>query len=276
MLIAQLTDTHIRPEGRLAYRMVDTAKHLQATVRHLCALPVPIDAVLLTGDLVDFGTVEEYERLLDLIGDIRLPIYPIPGNHDEAGALRRAFSSRIELPSNDDLSYVVELDPLRLIMVDSTIPGRPHGQMTPERLRWIDAALAAAPDRPALVALHHPPFITGIRHMDVQNCHNAAGLAEVLHRHPQVVAVVAGHVHRSVFTTLAGRAASIGPSPAHAVDLDLDPSVPPSFRMEPPAIHIHCWGPDVGPYGSIVTHLSPIGEFAGPYPFFTATGALID
>lgn len=276
MLIAQLTDTHIRPEGRLAYRKVDTAAFLEMTVQHLCGLPLPLDAVIFTGDLVDFGTDEEYRRLLGLLEPISAPIYPIPGNHDDRDALRRAFASRIELPETGDISYVAECGSLRLVMVDSVIAGHPHGEMTHARLEWLNAALSAEPDRPALIALHHPPFITGIRHMDVQNCRNWEGLEQVLVDHPQALCVVCGHIHRTIFTTYAGRAGSIGPSPAHAVDLNLDPEGIPSFRMEPPGIHLHWWQPEPGPWGRIVTHLSPVGNFEGPYPFFDASGALID
>lgn len=276
MLIAQLTDTHIRPEGRLAYRKVDTAAYLKRAVEHLGRLPLPLDAVILTGDLVDFGTDAEYDRLAALLAPIKLPIYPIPGNHDDRDAMRRAFAHVAELPTTGDLSYVADCGPLRLVMLDSTRPGHPHGETGPERLQWLDNVLAAGASRPTLLALHHPPFITGIRHMDVQNCFNSGGLEAVLMRHRQVLSVVCGHIHRTVFTTFAGRSASIAPSPAHAVDLDLDPLGPPAFRMEPPGVHLHWWRPEPEPLGSIVTHLSPIGEFAGPYPFFDATGALID
>lgn len=276
MLIAQLTDTHIRPEGRLAYRKVDTAAYLERAVMHLCKLRLPVDAVIFTGDLVDFGTDAEYERLARLMVPVKPPVYPIPGNHDDRDAMRRVLGHIAELPKSGDLSYVVDSGPLRLVMLDSTMAGKPNGEAGPERLEWLDGVLSAAPDRPALLALHHPPFITGIRHMDVQNCFNSEGLEAVLLRHPQVLSVVCGHVHRTIFTSFAGRSASIAPSPAHAVNLDLDPLGPPAYRMEPPGIHLHWWRPEPGPYGRIVSHLSPIGDFAGPFPFFDDAGALID
>ncbi|MGD9868449.1 MAG: phosphodiesterase [Hyphomicrobiales bacterium] len=276
MLIAQLTDTHIRPPGRLAYRKVDTAAYLERAVEHLGKLPLPVDAVIFTGDLVDFGTDAEYERLAALIAPIKLPVYPIPGNHDDRDAMRRAFAHVSELPKSGDLSYAVECGQLRLVMLDSTMAGKPHGDLDSARLRWLDETLCAAPGRPVLLALHHPPFLTGIRHMDVQNCFNSEGLEAVLTRHPQVLSVVCGHIHRTIFTSFAGRSASIAPSPAHAVDLDLDPLGAPAFRLEPPGLHLHWWQPEPGPFGRIVTHLAPIGDFEGPYPFFDANGALID
>ena len=98
VIIAQLTDTHIRPPGRLAYGLVDTAGHLEAAIALLANPPAPIDAVIVTGDLVDFGTDEEYAHFRQLVAPLSLPIHPIPGNHDERAAFRRAFADRIDLP----------------------------------------------------------------------------------------------------------------------------------------------------------------------------------
>ncbi len=274
VIVAQLTDTHIRPPGRLAYGLVDTARHLEAAIALLANPPVPIDAVIVTGDLVDFGTDEKYAHFRHLVAPLSLPIHPIPGNHDEREAFRRAFADHPDLPTAGPLSYVSEVGALRLILLDSTVPGRPHGQMTPETLAWLDGVLAREASRPALVALHHPPFTTGIRHMDLQNCFGAEGLEEVLRRHPQVLATVCGHVHRTVLTTFAGRAAAIGPSPAHAVSLDLRPDGPPTFTMEPPALLLHVWDP--AEPGRLATHWLPVGHFSGPHPFFDAQGRFIE
>ena len=110
--------------------------------------------------------------------------------------------------------------------------------------------------------------------MDAQNCFGADGLENVLRRHPQVLATVCGHVHRTVLTTFAGRAAAIGPSPAHAVSLDLRPDGPPTFTMEPPALLLHVWDPSAP--GRLATHWLPIGHFGEPHPFFDGEGRLIE
>jgi Icc protein len=97
--------------------------------------------------------------------------------------------------------------------------------------------------------------------------------------HQRVRLVSAGHVHRATLTTLAGVAATICPAQNHAVALDLDGRLPPSFTLEPQAFHLHVWFPsralpDQG-FGHIVTHLIPIGDFDGPYPFFGDDGCLL-
>lgn len=271
MLLAQLTDTHIRTPGTLAYGVVDTAIFLERAVAHLCARTPRPDAVIVTGDLTDFDRPEEYARFKALTAGLPMPLFPIPGNHDGTQGLASAFPHIAARAQGGKLNYVIDEFDLRLVMLDSSVPGAPHGLLGGPTLAWLEATLAAAPDRPALVALHHPPFLTGIRHMDVQNLQDAAALEAVLARHPQVRALVCGHVHRTVLTSFAGRPASICPSPAHAVSLDLDPAAPPAFHMEPPGLHLHRFAE-----GRLATHLDFIGSYDGPHPFFGPDNRLID
>jgi 3',5'-cyclic AMP phosphodiesterase CpdA len=273
IVIAQITDTHIRAPGRLTYRKIDTSSYLRAAVAFLASPPVPVDAVVHTGDLTDFATDDEYRHFRDIVAPLRVPFYALPGNHDERNAFRRAFGE-FDLPAEGPLNYVVSVGDLQVVMLDSVVPGSPYGELGPATLTWLDRTLGAAEDRPALVALHHPPFMTGIRHMDVQNCRDACELEEVLRRHPGVKGLLCGHVHRTVMTLFADRPAMIGPSPAHAVSLDLSPDAPPSFTIEPPALLLHVWSG--GSAAQLTSHWTPIGRFDGPHPFFDAAGRLID
>lgn len=268
LTIAQITDTHIKPRGALAYGRVDTAAFLTAAVAHINALdPLP-DAVILTGDVVDAGKPDEYDHVTELLAPLRPTLLALPGNHDRRETFRTAFSHRITFPDNGHLSYADDRLPLRLVMIDDTVPGKPHGDFTPAHADWLDRTLSARRDKATLVAMHHPPFLTGIVHMDVQNCRGGARLAEVLAVHPQVLALACGHVHRNILTSFAGKPASICPSQAHAVSLALTPDAPPSFHMDPPSLHLHRWQDDGSKYGSLVTHQSFIGEIEGPHPFF--------
>jgi 3',5'-cyclic AMP phosphodiesterase CpdA len=149
------------------------------------------------------------------------------------------------------------------------IPGAGGGQLCDARLGWLDRTLAQSA-RPTVVALHHPPFATGIGHMDRISLANTEGLAEVLRRHPQVERVIAGHLHRPITCRFGGTVASVCPSPAHQVALDLSTEAPDHFVMEPPAFHLH-----VQTDSGLVTHAAYIGDFAGPYPF-REQGKLID
>lgn len=264
MLIAQLTDTHIKPAGRLAYGRVDTAAYLRRAVAQVATLRPRPDVVLVTGDLVDGGQPEEYALLRSILEDLPKPYYVIPGNHDDRKALAAGFRDHAYLPQDGRfLQYVVDDHPLRLIGLDTIIPGDPGGEMCAARKAWLDARLAEAPDRPTVVFMHHPPFTVGIEHMDAMRLADGDGFAALVRRHPQIVRVLCGHVHRSIQTLVGGTVASVAPSTAHQVALDLRPRGPSGFVMEPPGFQLHLYDRHTG----IVTHTAAIGEFDGPYSF---------
>lgn len=267
MLMAQITDTHIKPEGVLAYGRLDTAPYLARAVEHLIALKPRPDLVLATGDLVDSGRPDEYRRLHDLLAPLPMPVYLIPGNHDDREALAAAFADHAYMPRNGGfIQYVVEGYPVRLIALDTLVAGEVGGLLCAERLGWLAARLAEAPNRPTVIFMHHPPFDTGIARMDAHGLANAREFADVVGRHRHVQRIVCGHLHRPIQALVGGTLATTAPSTAHQVALDLE-DAPLAFTMEPPACQLHMWSEGAG----LVTHTSYIGEFAGPYLF--ANGA---
>ncbi len=268
--IAQISDLHIKPPGSLAYGRVDTAKALERCVATLNEFNPSPDFVVISGDLADTPTAEEYQYLKRLLAPLKLPFAGIPGNHDSRELMRAAFPSAYAFPSGP-LNQKVEIGGLDLLLLDSSVPGKPHGTLDVPTLQWLDAALASAADRPALLFLHHPPFKAGIWHMDRQNLLNAADLAPIIERHLRARLIATGHVHRATLTMFAGVPTTICPAPNHAVDLDLAELRDPSFRVEPPAFHLHVWFPGDG-FGDVVTHQVPIGNFSGPHPFFGPDG----
>jgi len=271
MLIAQITDPHIKLPGKLAYRKVDTAAMLRACVVEIQSLKQPPDLVVMTGDLVDLGRAEEYAHLKSILAPLRQRIIVIPGNHDERNAMREAFADGAYLPPGDFLQFAIDDYPLRLIGLDTVVPGQGGGELCTDRLRWLDESLSSRPDAPTLILMHHPPFRTGIGHMDDIGLVGADAFSDIVQRHPQVALIACGHLHRSIHTTIGGRAVLTCPSPAHQVALDLDANAPSAFRMEPPGYMLHWWTGS-----ALVTHLATIGDYAGPYPFFDAEGRLID
>jgi 3',5'-cyclic AMP phosphodiesterase CpdA len=273
-LIAQISDLHIKAPGALAYGRVDTATALTRCAAALNELRPRPDLVVISGDLADTPTAEEYDHLRHLLAPLELPLIGIPGNHDSRELMRAAFPEQSYAAASGPLNQTRSVAGLELILLDSSVPGKPHGELETSTLQWLDATLGRSPDRPALLFLHHPPFQTGIWHMDRQNLLNARELAAVVTRHTRVQLVAAGHVHRSTLTTFAGVAATICPAPNHAVDLDLGELREPSFKVEPPAFHLHAWFPGAG-FGDVVTHTVPIGRFDGPHPFFGADGKLL-
>jgi 3',5'-cyclic AMP phosphodiesterase CpdA len=271
--IAQISDLHIKPPGALAYGRVDTAKALERCVAVLNEFTPRPDLVVISGDLADTPTVEEYESLKRLLATLKLPFVGIPGNHDSRELMRAAFPQAYAL-SSGPLNQQVEIGGLDLVLLDSSVPGKPHGELDASTLQWLEATLESAPDRPVLLFLHHPPFKTGIWHMDRQNLLNASEFAPVIRRHPRVQLIATGHVHRATLSMFAGVPTTICPAPNHAVDLDLAELREPSFKVEPPAFHLHVWFPGEG-FGSVVTHQVPIGNFDGPHLFFGPDGKLL-
>jgi 3',5'-cyclic AMP phosphodiesterase CpdA len=271
-LLAQVTDMHIKAGGRLSYRVVDTEASLARCVGHINAMPQRPDAVLFTGDLTDFGRPEEYDNHARLLAPLAMPVFLMAGNHDDPRTMREKFPAHAYLRQRaGKLDYVVDDFPVRLVALDSTISGKSPGELTDEQLHWLDDTLGASPGKPTIVALHHPPFWTGIGHMDAQPLLDPAALEAVIARHPQVERVLAGHLHRPIVVRFGGTVASTSPSPSHQVALDLADDAASRFVMEPPAFQLHLWREGSG----VISHTATIGEFAGPYPFYEG-GKLID
>jgi 3',5'-cyclic AMP phosphodiesterase CpdA len=220
------------------------------------------DLVLVTGDLVDFGSPEEYARCRAALSAIPQPLHLLPGNHDDRDALRAAFPEHGYLPQAGPLQYVVEGWPLRLVCLDTVLPGRPAGALGAEGLAWLDARLAEAPGRSTIVAMHHPPFAVGIGFMDRIALADSDGFAAVLARHPQVEAVLCGHVHRTVVTRVGGAVGLIAPATAHQIPLDLADGGPETYVLEPPGFLLHRWDGR-----RLASHTVYVEGYPGPFLF---------
>jgi 3',5'-cyclic-AMP phosphodiesterase len=255
VLIAQLSDPHIVETGELLLGGIDTAACFRAAVDHLNGLEPAPDLVLLTGDLVNDGAPAQYEHLATLLAPLVAPVHLLPGNHDQVGPLRAAFPEQVH-DRDGRADGVIEGD-VRLVLLDSSRFPDPGGDLAPDQLRWLDEVLGLVPDRPTIVALHHPPFASGIAFMDEMALARSAteGLEAVLARHPQVERVLCGHLHRSVTRRFGGTVAMSCPGTAHAVNLDLGDG-PPSWSHEPPAMLVHQWTAS----GGLVSHLQVIGD----------------
>lgn len=272
-ILAQITDTHIREPGRLAYGRLDTAPYLREAVRCVLNLRQRPDAVLLTGDLTDFGRRAEYQHLQELLAPLTMPYFLLPGNHDDREELRRSFPLHDYLDSHGYVQYGITVNGVRIIALDTVETGQSGGRLCSKRLRWLADALERDEQRtPTIVALHHPPFNSLIGHMDAIGLQEGRReLEEIVSRFPNVERVVSGHLHRSLFRRFANTIASTAPSPAHQVCLDLRPDAPSQWVLEPPGFHLHAWTAEDG----MTTHMVPIGDFPGPFPFHE-NGVLID
>lgn len=269
-LLVQLSDPHIGPAGYCLPGGIDTAAFLAQAVRALARLQPAAGAVIVTGDLADRGSAEDYAHLRQLLEPLQVPLYLIPGNHDDTGQLRKAFPHCAGLSPLPDpalaafVLFATRIGAFRLVGLDTVVPRAPHGALCAARLAWLDRTLAEEPDTPTLLAMHHPPFDSGIRFMDGMGLlEGRDGLAAVLARHPQVERIACGHLHRGVARRFAHAVAMSAPSVAHQIALDLRPDGEAGFVYEPPGMLVHAW---IG--GALVTHAVPAGDH-GPVRAFS-------
>jgi Icc protein len=208
-ILAQISDPHL---GEPPIAGVKPKKSLREVIAAIAALPNPVDAILVSGDLAEHAAPTEYELAAELVGALGVPIHVLPGNHDDRATMRAAFDLPGELDAPID--YAVDVGALRLVVIDSTIPGEDRGGFEPAQLERLEAELAGAPEQPTIVAMHQSPLATGIADWDSVNfpAPDRHAFAGVIERHPQVGAIVGGHLHRIAASSLAGRPVIVAPS----------------------------------------------------------------
>ena len=232
-VIAQLSDTHVGGPN------AGSGERLSLAVDEINAMARQPDLVLLTGDVTHNGTESEWAELLERLAALAAPYEIIAGNHDKAIE---------EIAGHRE----VEAGPLRLIMLDTS-----SNDFTTEDAAWLDDALAANTTQPTVIAIHQPPFETGIWWMDCVGLRHAERFEEVVRRHQQVVKVLSGHIHRLIQTQWGNCSLWVCPSTAVAVAPDLDPAHAPAETAEAPAFSLHAWTGS-----SFVSHLIPVGASA--------------
>jgi len=263
MLVAQISDPHIRPAGELYQGVVDSNRMFGDAIRHVLGLDRRPDLVLLTGDLVDEGTPEEYEMARHLLSALTIPYLVIPGNHDQRDAFRVAFADCTYIPTSGALHYCIDDYPVRIIALDSCVPGRHHGDVDAAGLAWLRRTLQANPSKPTLLMLHHPPFASGIPYMDLYRYLEPGPLEAIVRSFENVEAVLCGHVHRAMLRRWGGTIVCSCPSSTTEIALRLARDAAPASYLGPPACMLHLWDERHG----LVSHLSHMGQYEGPYPF---------
>ncbi|MCE8020628.1 serine/threonine protein phosphatase [Halomonas sp. MCCC 1A11036] len=246
MLIVHLSDLHIFadvPETPKVRR--DIAAVVARIVDDILSLPQRPDAVAITGDLTDGGSHADYALARRLLAALPMPLFVVPGNHDRREAMRAAFGDRVPFAQGEFLHFAARLGDLRILGLDSVIPGRTEGELCPARLDWLARQLATD-TTPTLLLLHHPPFPSGNAFLDAGNLlRGGTELERLLARTPAECRLLCGHVHRPMHTQWAGGYAAIGGSPASHYALDLGEREPALIET-PYAYALHHWRPDGG------------------------------
>jgi Predicted phosphohydrolases len=265
MLIAHLSDPHLRQKGHLYQGLIDSNAMFDLALETLAALRPEPDIVIIGGDLVDEGTEAEYETVRNALKGLRQPVYAIPGNHDERENFRRCFQGSDYIAASGPLHFDTgDRWPIRVIGFDVTVPGRHHGDIDDELLDWLRCRLTEHPDRPTVLLMHQPPVDSGIPYIDAYKCFRGERLSELLWQHRNVERVLCGHIHRFMQARFGGSLLMTAPSTTTSIALHLTEDAKPASFVEPPAFLLHYWRPGQG----LLTHWVPVGSFPGPLPFF--------
>jgi 3',5'-cyclic AMP phosphodiesterase CpdA len=239
-ILAQLSDPHVRAddEGASATQL----KRAMAQAREYRA-----DVVLMTGDLVNDERADEYAVLAEAIIDPPAPLYLMPGNHDDRTHMRRTFPTHSYLPRTGNLSFAIDDHPVRIVAVYQIVPGETYGILSAEHADWLDRTLALAPDKPTIVALHHPPFLTHDLLFDGIGLVDADLFANVIARHRQVARVICGHHHRVVMGQVAHAPVIVAPSTSWTYGLAMHSGQPIAPKTaEQPGWMLHAWTAEGG------------------------------
>ncbi|WP_111552775.1 metallophosphoesterase [Kitasatospora sp. SolWspMP-SS2h] len=230
MLLAQISDLHLDGTARATERAT-------RVLRHLFDLPRPVDALLVTGDIADHGTEDEYREAAELLADAPFPVLCCPGNHDARPAYRKALLG--EEPDTAPINRARLIGDTAILTVDSTVPGRDEGLLARSTLDWIDTTLAELPSgTAALIAFHHPPVALHHPMPDGYSLQRPEDLAALLDAHPEVAAVLTGHAHTAAATGFAGRPLLVGPAVTWTLQLPWE-SEDFVGRDQPPGLAYH-------------------------------------
>ncbi len=243
-LIAQISDTHVVDPNGDDICVVDNNARLVTTVASLNAERERPVAVIGTGDLTNNGTPTEYEQLSQILDRLDAPFLPLGGNHDNVERLKRCFPDT-PWTDADHASWSVVCGEVAVVGLDTNEAGQDGGYVDADRLSWLDAALSAA-SHPTVLAMHHPPFTTGIDPMDGMGFNGLAELTEVVESH-QVDEVWCGHLHRPAMGWLGRVPATVSPTTVHLVRLGLE-DAPLALQKGPAGYLLHRH------LGSWVTH----------------------
>lgn len=263
-VIVHLSDTHLLAGNRPLGGRYDTAANLTATLAAVERTGVRPDAIVFTGDLTDLGEPEAYAALRAEVepfaARLGAPLVWVAGNHDERPALRAALLRAA--PTEEPVTGVWDLDGLRLIALDSTVPGWHHGDLDPGQLEWLRGVLAEPAPLGTILALHHPPLPSHIPFFNILELRHQDALAGVI-AGTDVRAILAGHLHYSTSGTFAGVPVSVASATCYTMNLQRPPAevngmdAGQSFHL----VHV---------YDDTITHaVVPVGE-AETAEFFSA------
>lgn len=217
--LIQLSDTHILPAGKLQHGTVDTFTNLEAALATVAASRAAVSALLLTGDLTDDGSPAAYRRLHEVVepaaDKLGARVIYVMGNHDERTAFRTELLP--DAAATGPIDAVHWMDGLRIVVLDTTTPGRHDGRLRPGQLDWLRAELERPAPLGTVLALHHPPLPSAVPPVHLLRMYDADRLGEVV-AGTDVRIIFSGHNHSTGCGALAGIPVWVSPACANQID----------------------------------------------------------
>jgi Icc protein len=244
VIVAHISDLHIKRRGHVLAHMPHVAGPLRRTLAAINALAERPTCIVATGDLTESGNREEYRRLREIIAESEIPVYLLPGNHDRREMMRAVFPDHAYLHgAGQAIQYAIESEFLRVVALDSSDPPLRGGFLDESRLCWLVETLQARPRTPTILAMHHPPFHTGVGAFDAQPFEGRERLADIVREHPQIRRIICGHVHQVLWRPWSGTFAISAPSTAPTLALHARGAL----RWEPGGLLLHAydWDADI-------------------------------
>ena len=274
MLIAQITDLHLGFDKTLGTG--PNVLRLRKVIEKIHRMRRRPDVILVTGDLVEHGEHWAYALLKGEMSRCAVPYFFAVGNHDSRDVFREIFD---DAPFDGPyLHYAIEGYPVRIVVLDTMEPGRHGGAFGEDRAAWLDRTLAAAPNTPTLIAMHHPPIATGIGWMSADRQDGwVRRLEAVVAKHDQVRQLISGHIHCHIQQQFAGRGITVSRAVAPSVALELEPIAPdaPDGRDmiidDSPGYSLHYWdGEQFTTYSQTASDGRVLVSYTDEYAFIPA------
>lgn len=264
----QITDTHIVEKGHLVCGVSDTNAALRKAVKSINnRLPAlgQINCAIVTGDLTDNGTPEEYSHFVEIMADLELPWIAIPGNHDNRETMRAAFAQKDWMPSSGPIQWLQDFGPFAVLGLDTLLDGAHHGALSEPAFTFVDKHLTKLAGKPLVVATHHPSMHSAIPEMDADNLRNGSKLMELLEHYSGPTRMISGHVHRAITGQIGNVLCQISPSTCHSVNRDHRKDAVHSLALEPGAVTLFKWCN--GAQSGLISDILSFEEIAKPVPF---------